>query len=59
MNLLTILLKNNYHIYQKKINMIQTYIPKGYENEIPVSPTPEPGTGSTQYPTPQTSRVQL
>lgn len=32
---------------------------KGYEDEIPVSPISEPGTGSTQYPTPQTSRVQL
>nr|DAT44675.1 MAG TPA: hypothetical protein [Caudoviricetes sp.] len=32
---------------------------KAYEEEIPVSPTSEPGTGSTQHPTPQTSRVQL
>lgn len=32
---------------------------RGYENEIPVSPTSEPGTGSTQHPTPQTSREQL
>jgi hypothetical protein len=39
--------------------MKQNNILKGYENEIPVSPPPEPRTGSTQYPTPQTSRVQL
>lgn len=39
--------------------MKQHNILKGYENEILVSPTSEPGTGSTQYPTPQTSRVQL
>ncbi len=39
--------------------MEQINIHKGYEDEIPVSPTPEPGTGSTQHPTPQTSRVQL
>jgi hypothetical protein len=47
-------------MFDKEINqMEQINIHKGYEDEIPVSPTSEPGTGSTQYPTPQTSRVQL
>ncbi|GEM_PF-2310917 len=50
-------LSNKFNTNTKYMNLFN-YI-KAYEEEIPVSPTSEPGTGSTQHPTPQTSRVQL